>query len=427
MIQDPRESADRSSMSATAASFDETLRLDDDRVLVARLPVVDARMRVKGYRITYSQREDTGPCIPSGAEGMRLFNEVFSVMSLEALVGDSTGYVHASPDLLREGGLLSACRERVAVGVSYEDAVAEDLAPFMDRSFKRRSVLVLATPPSAGFDVQLLDQFGVVEIDMSSWTPRQLAAIAAELVGRRSVVHATNVPDIAHRDFARDLGFAWFSGPFLTTANIVSDRKPPVRALEGLVNVARLQSESITLEDLIKVIQRDDDLSARLLKHVNSAHFAFVTAVKSVRHAAVLLGTTEVARWAMLHSALGVAPKVSPAQMVIAMTRAGMCERLAAVLPGVTVDSMFTAGILSMADVLVGVSLDAIMAELSVRSEVKEAVLHHTGPVGGALAGVIAFERGDFNAPALAPILPHCAVAYRQALSWAQTAVSSLR
>lgn len=409
------------------ADREELVPWEDERILVTRQPVVDARARVKGYRVVYGLLEDHVPCMPSGADGLRLFNEVFSVMSLETLVGDSVAHVLIPPELLLMVGAPSICRERVVLRVKYEDAISAELAPSLDRSFRRRATLALDRVPGPDFDFSLLDQFGVVEIDLSHWSDAQIADVMPEIVARRSVALATNVRDHRKREEARELGFEWFAGPYLTRAAVVEGRKVPSRALTALVNIARLQSETITLEQLIKVIEGDPELGERLLKHINSAHFGFATKVKSVRHATVLLGSREVARWAMLHATLSCAPRTAPAQMVIALTRAGMCERLAATRPGVAPDELFTAGMLSMAHALVGVTLESIVNALALSDEVQEALLWRTGPVGEILDAVVAFERGEFDSPLLSSIIEHCGVAYRQALSWAQGAMSSVR
>ncbi len=397
-------------------------------MLVTRQPVVDARMRVKGYRIVYGLLEGTVPGTPAGAEALSLFNEVFSVTGLEALVGDSVAHVEIARELLLMAGAPAFCRDRVALRVKYEDVVSPELAPALDDlRFRRSANLELREFPDFDFDFELLNEFGVVEIDMSRWSSDDVAAVMPEILARRAVAMATNVCDHVQREEARELGFRWFSGPFLTTAAVVEGRKVPAQALAALVNVARLQSETITLEELMKVIERDAALSERLLRHINSAHFGFATAVRSVRHATVLLGSREVARWAMLHATVGCAPRVAPAQLTIALTRAGMCERLAMTRAGASPDVLFTAGMLSMADVLVGVPLESIVEGLTILPEVEEALLSRRGPAGEILEAVIAYERGDFGSPALASILQHCGVAYRQALSWAQGAMSSVR
>ncbi len=414
-------------MSAIAARREAQLPWDDERVLVTRQPVVDGRMRVKGYRIVYGLLEGSVPSVPAGAEALRLYNEVFSVTGLETLVGDSVAFVEIPRELLLMVGVPAFCRDRVALRVKYEDAVSPELAPALDWAFRRHANLELGELPGAEFDFTLLDQFGVVEIDTSRWSSDAVASVMREIASRRGVAMATNVRDHAHREEAKELGFEWFSGPFLTTATLVEGRKVPAQALAALVNVARLQNESITLGELIDVIERDADLSDRLLRHINSAHFGFVTTVRSVRHATVLLGSREVARWAMLHATIGCAPRVAPALMTIALTRAGMCERLAMTHAGVTPEILFTAGMLSMADVLAGVPLESIVQELALPIEVKEALLSRTGPAGEVLEAVIAYERGEFDSPALTSSLPHCGVAYRQALVWAQGAMSSVR
>jgi EAL and modified HD-GYP domain-containing signal transduction protein len=89
-------------------------------------------------------------------------------------------------------------------------------------------------------------------------------------------------------------------------------------------------------------------------------------------------------------------------------------------------DELFTVGLLSVADALIGVPLETIVEELPLADEVGAALLHRDGPAGAILDAVVSYERGEFDAASLQSHAPTIATSYRDALSWAVQTISSL-
>jgi c-di-GMP phosphodiesterase len=407
-----------------AVDRSERHRAEHDGVVVARQPVIDIRGRVTGYRISYAT-------VGLGGAGgiddaLALFDDVFSVVGLDELVGQHPAHLPVSGELLIALGVPPVRPDRVVLRVDHRDAVRDELVPILRSAAMRGYTLELDGIPGPDFDHGLLDLFAAIEIDLSRWAPDDVAIAVPAIVNRRALALAAGVRDHAERAAAQELGFEWFVGPFYTQPDVVAGRKVPVGDMATLVDVARLQNDSASLDDLIAVIDRDLGLTVRLLRYINSAYFGLANRVGSVRQAAALLGSRGVARWAMLVAVLSSAPKTSPELAVIALTRARMCERAAAGRPDVDADEMFTVGMLSMVDAVLGLPLEKVLAELPLTQPVADALLERGGPAGEILDAVIAYERGDFAAAALAPGLERISAAYRPALGWAREAVSSL-
>ena len=90
----------------------------------------------------------------------------------------------------------------------------------------------------------------------------------------------------------------------------------------------------------------------------------------------------------------GNSQNVSDELVVLAATRA----RMAAHLAGDDVElsnGAFTAGLLSVIDVVFHCSMHELVADLPLPQPVRRALLDGTGPVGNLLAAVYAFERAD--------------------------------
>ena len=93
---------------------------------------------------------------------------------------------------------------------------------------------------------------------------------------------------------------------------------------------------------------------------------------------------------------------------------------------GTSPHELFTVGLLSLADTLLDLPLGTIVSELRVGADLAQALLWHAGPAGGILDATIAFERGDFTAQSLQPNPGPAAIAYREALRWANATLASV-
>src|SRR5204862_3568892 len=115
-----------------------------------------------------------------------------------------------------------------------------------------------------------------------------------------------------------------------------------------------------------------------LRKYVNSAYFGLPRKVGSIHEAAMRLGSRGVARWALTVAIAG-APNLSPELAVMALTRARLCELLGAGEPDLDPAELFTVGLLSAADLVLGCPLRTIIPELPLTDGVMTAVMYHTG------------------------------------------------
>jgi EAL and modified HD-GYP domain-containing signal transduction protein len=81
---------------------------------------------------------------------------------------------------------------------------------------------------------------------------------------------------------------------------------------------------------------------------------------------------------------------------------------------------MFTIGLLSAADAVLGHPLDEIIPELPLTDRVTAALLTRSGPAGEVLRAAIAYERGTFDDPALARLATGRGRRFCSAVGWAE-------
>jgi EAL and modified HD-GYP domain-containing signal transduction protein len=138
---------------------------------------------------------------------------------------------------------------------------------------------------------------------------------------------------------------------------------------------------------------RDPTLSFRLLHATNSAASGLSARVASVREAATLLGLNRVRQWVvlMLFSDLTDATED---QLAATMTRARFCQLLAQRF-GLAAEASFVVGMLSSLAELIAQPTAQVVAELPLAEEIEVALSTGGGALGGLLAAVLAYERGE--------------------------------
>jgi c-di-GMP phosphodiesterase len=390
----------------------------DSDVLLSRQAVVDARLRVCGYRVAYARPQLPGQPTPDSST-TRLFGDVLTVVGLEALVGEHVAHLPISRQLLLSLGMPPVSPDRVLLRVTQEIALEPEIREILRSLANRGYALAVKADPVTGFDVGLLELFGTVELEFGAWDPTALATLVPEIRAQRAIPVAVALHDHEQFDQARALGFEWFTGRFLASPRITPAKGIPVGQLAQLGALARLRTGPAEIEELEEVINRDLGLTLKLLRYINSAYFGIRNQITSVRQAVMMLGARGVSRWAMLVTLTG-GPSARPELSVLALTRARMCEFLAQGRPELDPDELFTIGMLSVADALVGAPLAQIVDELPLAPAMVDALVDHSGPAGEILSTVITYEQGEFDSEQVRANERGIGRAYLGSLRWAR-------
>jgi EAL and modified HD-GYP domain-containing signal transduction protein len=389
---------------------------------ISRQPVVDAQMRVSGYRVAYSSADGSEP---GDASAARLLGDVLSGVGLDELVGESLAHLPLSREALLALGVPPVRPDKVMLRIAHDTARDPELAATIEVLTMRGYALSLYELPGPDFDEGLLERFGTVEVDFAQWSEGDAALAAPRIRAGRATPLAAGVVDYQAFEQAQTLGFELFAGAFYVSRHKARVRKVPVGEMGTLVSLAAMQSGSATIEELEEVIDRDVGLSVKLLRYINSAYIGMRGNITSIRQAVMMLGSRGVSRWALLVALTG-GPSTPRELSVMGLTRARMCELLGSERDDVQSDELFTVGLLSVADALLEVPLETLVEELPLAGEVEAALLRRDGPAGAILDAVVSYERGEFDAASLAAHGRGIATTYRDALGWAVQTVTSL-
>jgi c-di-GMP-related signal transduction protein len=395
---------------------------------VARQAILDQERAVFGYELFDRSVLSSGHTAASDAQ--LLFN-MLSLNDSDAQIGKKTIFINCTHDSLGGGHLDLVAPERVVLEIPP--------LPISQANQIQNRLPYLQALQRKGF--RMAFDFSVLTRSYESWLPMALfikfdlsvlkpEAVASfvKLAQAKSPARliAEKVETREQYDMVSGLGVKlyqgyWFAQPVLVEGQTI---RPAQAAILHLINLVRTQASTNEIEEVLK---RDPTLSFNLLRFINSAGFGRRVEVTSFKHAVMLLGLNRLFKWAALLMITSRAGDAPPAVGTTAVVRGRLMELLATeILSPDDCDLAFVAGVFSLLDTMLGVSMEAALATLALPSLVSDALLRGTGPLAPFLELAIACETGDdasFTRAASALGLGNKQInwAHLQALDWAET------
>jgi c-di-GMP phosphodiesterase len=389
----------------TSARFARPERDGSVPIAVTRQPILDREENVVAFELLSPAGDESPANVVAHAIGD---------IGLPRLVGDRRAHVAVTREFLLALRPLPLDPQRVVLGIEATQH-ADDLL-----------LMTLREARAAGFRVVLdgfstdaiafFDHADMVKLDIGAqgWEALESSVELARVRGLEPI--ASGVGTRAAYSVCRRLGFTEFQGPYFAEPSVVSGATVPTYRLRALSMLAA--GDATSFEQLERVIMEDPGLSLKLVKLANSAYFAGRHRVATIRQALTALGSVTVRRWAALLVLAGETDR--PGDLLeLGLLRARLCELVASRMPGAEPDRAFTAGLFSIVGALLGLRLPALLAELPFDERTLRALGEHAGVEGRILAGVLAYEAGDFEGCARAGVgLVDIARAYGEALDW---------
>jgi EAL and modified HD-GYP domain-containing signal transduction protein len=395
-------------MDAALASF----------VAVARQPILDRRLRLHGYELlhrgiaTYGERATA-----------QVLLAAFGDIGIRGLVGGSPAWVNVSRRFLLDVDPLPLAPGEVVLELLENQTLDDELLGRLQELDAAGFAIALDdfTYTPAARDILALAS--IVKVDVLAGGLEHAAEQARVLRPFGVTLLAEKVEDREMFERCLALGYDLFQGYFFCKPEIVRGREIPSSASSSLHDIAVLSRADATFEEIEAIVTRDPGLTLRLLRLLNSAAYPLRRRVTSVHEAVTMLGARTVRQWALMLVLGGITTNCDEL-VPTALSRARTLSRLALRRDG-DGDVAFSVGLLSVADALLGVTMDEALDGLPLHEAVIDALLHRAGPDGAALSAVLDYEWGmnPVADPGVEDPLGEC---YAEALTWSlQTATSA--
>ncbi len=199
----------------------------------------------------------------------------------------------------------------------------------------------------------------------------------------------------------KDAGCTLFQGYFFAKPEVSEKRSidPSMQSLMKLTGL--LASDSSTTGEIAAAFEESPDLALQLLQFLNSSHFAFKNPIKSISHAVMMVGKSDLLTWLyLLAYANGNVSKMESSPLVsLAAFRSKLMRKISKLHKDSKQmqDMAALTGTLSLADTLFDMSMEEILRELEIDESIKAAILQNSGILASYLKIANTVERADLK------------------------------
>jgi len=394
---------------------------------LVREPLLDPKQRVVGYEICWQrQQQGQAPSSPAELEALVAFvaGQVLDADGNWAL-RDKILFLEAVPAMLSTDALHQLPPERTVLSIKTSELAHPDTLAAVQALRAGGVGILLREADLARIGSRLPTIASYVEVRFSGADVGSQARAYAALKQSAVGMVARPVNNWADFDACAALGLNAFVGKLHLTPRPSSDSKglnPAQAIIMQLMQMVRQNADIVQLEAVLK---RDATLSYKLLRFINSAGFGAGREIQSLRQALTLLGYTPLYRWLTLLLATASTSGYSPVLLETAVVRGRLAELLAVGALGKSeAENVFVAGMFSLLDRLLGISMQEVLANIQLSDDVVAALLTRSGKYGPYLALAEACELNSDLVASLAASLKlspeDVNQAHLSALAWAQ-------
>ena len=366
------------------------------QLLLARQPIFDRSTTVVAYELLFREvNAERADVVDGDFATSAVLENAFMNLSIDDVIGDHKAFINFTPRLLEMEIPIepARCVIEVLEDVEVTDALLESL----ERA-KQKGHLVALDDFEYNEALQpLVDLADIIKLDVLALTDSELV----DAVGRLSAYGVTLLAEkIETNEMLRhclDLGFEMFQGNFLSKPEPITGRKLAANKIVVLELLTKLQEPSSNFKDLELLISQDPALGLKTLRLVNSAYYGPRHQIESLSHAIAYLGMDALRSLASLLVVSGLSDKPD-ALRDFALERAKFCELLGRKVKEAEASVFYSVGLLSTMDAYFDQPLEEILGNMSLRPDVKAALLDREGELGAVLALVERVQRGELEA-----------------------------
>jgi len=401
-------------------------------LFVARQPILDATKRTVGYELLFrSGAENVFTASDADMASGRVVHDSLLEFGLGALVGSRKAYINITRQTLLSELYTMLPRDQVVIELLESVSPTPEVIDACRALKKNGYTLALDDFTYRPETEPLLEVADIVKVDILATQEAERAALVQRLARYRVTLLAEKVETSESFRETLKRGYALFQGYFFHRPEMVATSGIPRLKINYLRFLEAVNRPEINFTQLEQVIKREVSLSVKLLRYLNSAALGLRQEVTSIKHALVLLGERPLRQWASVVALVDLGDD-KPAELVITgLSRARFCEIMGRHAGYADRElALFMMGVLSVGEALLGHPLEAIMKEISVAPDVREALEGGDTALGRLLRLAIAYERGDWDAVdaqlgEIEGARELVATAYRDAVKWASDSLTA--
>lgn len=370
-------------------------------VFLGRQPILDRNQQIVAYELLFRDGEaNHANVIDDMSASAQIIIRAFSESDIHEVLGEKKGFINVNAELLLSDMIELLPHDKVVIELLETIEINQQI---ISRCHELKALgfsLALDDFNGDAHFEPLYELVDVIKIDVLQIPPEELSHHANQLKHWPLKLLAEKVEHIESAEQCLKLGFELFQGYYYARPVILSGKRANSSRL-SLLKLIGLISDDAAIAELEEVFKREPSLSFNLLRMVNSVAMGRRTKISSLKQAIVMLGQQQLQRWLQLLLFVKPGGNLQDNPLLeLAATRGKMMELLATTQASANKairDHAFMVGIMSLLDTLLGVTLQEIVKQANLASEVEDALLNHDGTLGKLLLLVQKMEQGKVD------------------------------
>jgi EAL and modified HD-GYP domain-containing signal transduction protein len=388
---------------------------------LARQAILDAELKTVGYEILFRDGATNAATFEDGTRATStVLTNVLAEFGLDTVVGNQPAWINFQAQYLLDELPIPIAPRSLVIELLEDAEPSDDLIQRLRALAKQGYRIALDDFKYRPDLIGLIEAAHIVKVDVLGRTLDEIAGEVREFKRYNVELLAEKVEQMSEYEDYRKMGFTLFQGHFVCRPELFHQKRPPANR----VALIRLMSELFVADPNInrirELVQQDVTLSFRLLKWLNSSLFALPHPVESIQQALVMLGMNRLRNLVCLIVLARIDDRPS-VLIETALMRARIGEHIAPHYDLVP-EMMFTVGLFSILDALIGMPMDQLLESMPLAPEVAQAITSREGACGRLLSGIQAHENGDWAGVAQAGLtLEILTPAWVDALVWVRS------
>ncbi|WP_224957542.1 EAL and HDOD domain-containing protein [Geomonas subterranea] len=376
----------------------------EEKFFLGRQPILDRTQQIMGFELLFRSPESlyAANILDVQAASASVIVNALTQFGIQDVLGRHKGFFNVTREVLMSDAVELLPKERVVIEL-LESIVADQEVLERCRSLKALGFSLALDDhvysPAFHDIYRLID---IVKVDVLETPAQSLPEMVENLRKWPLTLLAEKVENAEHYKFCSQLGFDLFQGYYFARPVVLRQNKIDIGKITMMQLMKQVMADA-EWGEIEETFKQNPGLTYNLLRLVNSVAMGLRVRIKTLRHALTVLGLEQLKRWITL--ALYASNDQNGVQsplLEMAATRGKLMELLILASrgrgAGELADQGFMVGILSLIDVLFEDSMAELVGKLNLVENVKSALLHREGDLGGLLVLAEMLERADFAA-----------------------------
>lgn len=365
---------------------------------IARQPIFDTAKGVYGYELLFRSSNTSVAYTGTSAESSTavVLGGLFE-LGVEKIVGDKKAFVNFNYNSLLSNTIELVDPSTLIIEVLEDVEVDSRLMRRLKSLHKEGYRIALDDFAHSVKDFKMVPVADIIKYDLIATPLNTIQDEVMEALRRKKILLAEKVETEEEFIEARKMGFHLFQGYFFSKPVIVAGlkgKKPDISIYRRILN--ELHSEDPSFQALSEILETDVAVAYRLVNIVSKKNEKDIQ--KGLKSALIKMGLADFERWVhiMMLQDLSVNKPDELIRTSLIRSKFGElvaynCGSLYSRSSEISLMCLF-----SVLDAMLDLTMEEVMADLSISDDIKDALIKREGPLVSVLKLAESYEKGQW-------------------------------